>query len=339
MDRLGGFAAVGGHLGRRTAREIAPHQVRARILVADNEADLFAGPLRDVVAGPPETRRRRPSPGASARPSARRRRRRHCRTGSTRRRRAGPQPLRRSAAAGPAGPGAARRPGGAAGRRTDLGGGRAHRGGHRRPAAYAPGPAAPPSSPPPRRCCWTGRTPCTTWSTAGSPPPARTATCFATSPDTGPWSLAARTTTGTRTTGRRSPAVRGGCSMTTHLPVAEPRRSRRAARPADPGRRPAFAAVLALNALAAAAGLGGPWLLGRIIDAGPGAAAATRHGGPARRSPSWCVRRGADAAGPLRPLRGLPLRRAHRGARPRAVRRPGARAARRRWWSGPAPAT
>lgn len=60
------------------------------------------------------------------------------------------------------------------------------------------------------------------------------------------------------------------------LPVAEPAHIRRAAlrliRP-DAG---AFAAVLGLNAVAAAAGLVGPWLLGRIIDeVGNGAAAAT----------------------------------------------------------------
>lgn len=51
-----------------------------------------------------------------------------------------------------------------------------------------------------------------------------------------------------------------------HLPVAGPAEVRRATFRlvrADGG---AFAAVLALNALAAVAGLAGPWLLGRIID-------------------------------------------------------------------------
>ena len=94
-------------------------------------------------------------------------------------RRAGPQPLRRPAAALRLAralladpevllavePTSARR--------------RAHRG-RRSPSGCAPpGRAAPPSSPPPRRCCWTGPTSCTTWSTAGSPPPAPTANCSA----------------------------------------------------------------------------------------------------------------------------------------------------------------
>ncbi|MDT7843448.1 ABC transporter ATP-binding protein [Streptomyces justiciae] len=56
--------------------------------------------------------------------------------------------------------------------------------------------------------------------------------------------------------------------MTTsgHLPVAEPADVRRAARRLIRADRPAFIATLALNAAAAIAGLGGPWLLGRIID-------------------------------------------------------------------------
>jgi ABC-type multidrug transport system fused ATPase/permease subunit len=55
VDRLGGFRDASR---RRSARwggsdidEIATEPVRSRILVADNEADLFAGPLRDIVAG------------------------------------------------------------------------------------------------------------------------------------------------------------------------------------------------------------------------------------------------------------------------------------------------
>jgi ATP-binding cassette subfamily C protein len=54
--------------------------------------------------------------------------------------------------------------------------------------------------------------------------------------------------------------------MTAHLPVAEPSRVRRAALRLIRADGPAFAAVIALNGLAAVAGLAGPWLLGRIID-------------------------------------------------------------------------
>ncbi|MCX5340762.1 ABC transporter ATP-binding protein [Streptomyces atratus] len=63
------------------------------------------------------------------------------------------------------------------------------------------------------------------------------------------------------------------------LPIAEPARIRRAALRLirlDPR---AFAAVIGLNALAAGAGLVGPWLLGRIVDevgAGAGVAAVDR---------------------------------------------------------------
>ncbi|MFF5495589.1 ABC transporter ATP-binding protein [Streptomyces aquilus] len=51
-----------------------------------------------------------------------------------------------------------------------------------------------------------------------------------------------------------------------HLPVAEPADVRRAAHRLIRADRTAFTATLALNATAAIAGLGGPWLLGRIID-------------------------------------------------------------------------
>ena len=55
--------------------------------------------------------------------------------------------------------------------------------------------------------------------------------------------------------------------MSAHqLPVAEPARVRRAALGLVRADGRAFAAVLALNGLAAGAGLAGPWLLGRIID-------------------------------------------------------------------------
>jgi ATP-binding cassette subfamily C protein len=50
------------------------------------------------------------------------------------------------------------------------------------------------------------------------------------------------------------------------LPVAERADVRRAVVRLLRADRPAFAAVLALNALAAAAGLAGPWLVGRIVD-------------------------------------------------------------------------
>lgn len=51
-----------------------------------------------------------------------------------------------------------------------------------------------------------------------------------------------------------------------HLPVAGPADVRRAVMRLVRADRRAFAAVLALNALAAAAGLAGPWLVGRIVD-------------------------------------------------------------------------
>ncbi|MFG1812007.1 ABC transporter transmembrane domain-containing protein [Streptomyces sp. NPDC049040] len=51
VDRLGGFAQGAVTWGAVRLDEIAVAQVRGRILVADNEADLFAGPLRAVVAG------------------------------------------------------------------------------------------------------------------------------------------------------------------------------------------------------------------------------------------------------------------------------------------------
>ncbi|MGW4102541.1 ABC transporter ATP-binding protein, partial [Streptomyces sp. NPDC004976] len=50
------------------------------------------------------------------------------------------------------------------------------------------------------------------------------------------------------------------------LPLAGPADVRRAAAELVRADRRAFAGVLALNGLAAVAGLAGPWLLGRIID-------------------------------------------------------------------------
>ncbi|TDC02096.1 ABC transporter ATP-binding protein [Nonomuraea longispora] len=51
LDRLGGFAVPAATWGGIPLSDIEPARLRARILVADNEADLFAGTLRDVVAG------------------------------------------------------------------------------------------------------------------------------------------------------------------------------------------------------------------------------------------------------------------------------------------------
>ncbi|MER6187785.1 ABC transporter ATP-binding protein [Streptomyces sp. NPDC001652] len=64
-----------------------------------------------------------------------------------------------------------------------------------------------------------------------------------------------------------------------HLPVAEPADVREASLRLIRADGRAFTAALALNALAAIAGLGGPWLLGRIIDevrAGSGVGAVDR---------------------------------------------------------------
>jgi ABC-type multidrug transport system fused ATPase/permease subunit len=51
LDRLGGFERSAVTWGAVPLGEVAVSQVRDRILVADNEADLFAGPLREVVSG------------------------------------------------------------------------------------------------------------------------------------------------------------------------------------------------------------------------------------------------------------------------------------------------
>ncbi|MFD3498345.1 ABC transporter ATP-binding protein [Streptomyces sp. NPDC058676] len=58
----------------------------------------------------------------------------------------------------------------------------------------------------------------------------------------------------------------GSTASSGQLPVAEPADVRRASVRLVKADRRAFAAALALNALAAVAGLAGPWLLGRIID-------------------------------------------------------------------------
>ncbi|MEU5343097.1 ABC transporter ATP-binding protein [Streptomyces sp. NPDC020766] len=51
VDRLGRYTASAATWGGVRLDAIALPQVRARILVADNEADLFAGSLRDLVSG------------------------------------------------------------------------------------------------------------------------------------------------------------------------------------------------------------------------------------------------------------------------------------------------
>jgi ABC-type bacteriocin/lantibiotic exporter with double-glycine peptidase domain len=51
IDRLGRFSPSEATWGSIRLDSIAPHRFRERILVADNEADLFAGSLRDVVTG------------------------------------------------------------------------------------------------------------------------------------------------------------------------------------------------------------------------------------------------------------------------------------------------
>ena len=51
VDRLGGFAGPAATWGGVHLDGIATAQVRERILVADPDADLFAGPLREVLGG------------------------------------------------------------------------------------------------------------------------------------------------------------------------------------------------------------------------------------------------------------------------------------------------
>jgi ABC-type multidrug transport system fused ATPase/permease subunit len=51
IDRLGRFAPSAATWGGIRLDGIAPRRFRDRVLVADNEADIFAGTLREVVAG------------------------------------------------------------------------------------------------------------------------------------------------------------------------------------------------------------------------------------------------------------------------------------------------
>jgi ABC-type multidrug transport system fused ATPase/permease subunit len=51
IDRLGGYGPTDATWGGLRLDRIAQPAVRSRVLVAENDADLFAGPLREVVAG------------------------------------------------------------------------------------------------------------------------------------------------------------------------------------------------------------------------------------------------------------------------------------------------
>jgi ABC-type multidrug transport system fused ATPase/permease subunit len=52
LDRLGRYQPGAATWGGLPLAGIAQPEIRSRILVADHDADLFAGPLREVVAGP-----------------------------------------------------------------------------------------------------------------------------------------------------------------------------------------------------------------------------------------------------------------------------------------------
>ncbi|WP_229076774.1 ABC transporter ATP-binding protein [Actinoplanes sp. DH11] len=51
LDRLGRYGPTDATWGGRRLDGIARSAIRSRVLVAENDADLFAGPLREVVAG------------------------------------------------------------------------------------------------------------------------------------------------------------------------------------------------------------------------------------------------------------------------------------------------
>lgn len=84
-----------------------------------------------------------------------------------------------------------------------------------------------------------------------------------------------RTRTRTRRTARGPELVTVKSNSPGHLPIAEPRDVRRAALRLIRADTKAFTATLALNSLAAIAGLAGPWLVGRIIDEVRGGAGVT----------------------------------------------------------------
>ncbi|GAA3873231.1 ABC transporter transmembrane domain-containing protein [Streptomyces sedi] len=55
VERLGRFTGSAATWGGVRLESIAPERVRERILLADNEADLFSGTARDIVAGGADT--------------------------------------------------------------------------------------------------------------------------------------------------------------------------------------------------------------------------------------------------------------------------------------------
>jgi len=61
IDRLGRYGETAVTWGAHRIAEVAKPAVRERILVADHEADLFAGTLRDVVAGRTKARTEAPT--------------------------------------------------------------------------------------------------------------------------------------------------------------------------------------------------------------------------------------------------------------------------------------
>lgn len=163
VDRLGRFTESAATWGAIRLDEIDLTQIRRRILVADNEADLFAGPLREVICGARD--RDEESIGG---PFTRPWRRTSCAVC-----RAGSRPSTRRAATSP---GASASASGRPGRcspipRCSSRSSPPRRSTHTprrpsRPGCAPHGPAAPRSSPARHRSCWARRTPCTTSSTA-----------------------------------------------------------------------------------------------------------------------------------------------------------------------------
>jgi ABC-type multidrug transport system fused ATPase/permease subunit len=51
VDRLGGFSASDATWGGVRLSDVAPSRLRRRVLVADNDAEIFSGSLREVVSG------------------------------------------------------------------------------------------------------------------------------------------------------------------------------------------------------------------------------------------------------------------------------------------------
>ncbi|MDW5328896.1 ABC transporter ATP-binding protein [Plantactinospora sp. KLBMP9567] len=67
LDRLGAYGPTSATWGGRPLAEIAQPEIRSRILVAENDAALFAGPLREVVAGRDVPGRAAPASGDGSR--------------------------------------------------------------------------------------------------------------------------------------------------------------------------------------------------------------------------------------------------------------------------------